>query len=110
MQTTKERYREAEQLKDKGDLEAAKQLLEALIQDVPDHALSHLTLARIHTQQGSHEKACEHAVKACELEPNEGFNYTVLSVTYQKAWAATQDQRYIKLAEDALARARMLEG
>lgn len=109
MQTVKERYKEAEQLKNKGDLDGAKAVLEAILQDSPEHALSHLTLARIHTAQGTHEKACEHAAKACELEPNEGFNYTVLSVTYQKAWAGTQDQRYIQLAEEALARARMLE-
>ncbi len=46
--------------------------------------------------------------KACELEPQDSFNFTALSVTYQRAWAGTQDQQYITKAEDAMAKAQML--
>lgn len=110
MTTTKERFKEAETLKDQGKIEEARDVLESLLVDAPEHVLSHLTLARIFTQLGDHDKACKHAEQACQLEPNEAFNYTILSVTYQKAWAGTQDQRFIQLAEDAMARSRMLGG
>jgi tetratricopeptide (TPR) repeat protein len=110
MSTINQLYKEAEQLKDQGKLVEAKDRLEQLLGEAPDHVLSHLTLARIYTQLGNHEAAVKHAEKACEVEPTEGFNYTILSVTYQKAWAGTQDQQYIRLAEDALARSQMLGG
>ena len=38
------------------------------------------------------------------------FNFTALSVTYQRAYAGTNDGRYIQLAEDAKARAAMMAG
>ncbi len=108
MSTAKERFREAEKLKDAGQISEAKELLESLLSDHPDHVLSHLTLARICTQLEEHEAAVQHAEEACKLEPDEAFNYTILSVTYQKAWAGTQDSRYIQLAEEAMARSQML--
>lgn len=110
MTTTKERFKEAETLRDQGKMEEAREVLESILADSPDHVLSHLTLARIFTQLGVHDKACSHAEQACQLEPNEAFNYTILSVTYQKAWAGTQENRFIQLAEDAMARSRMLGG
>ncbi|MFN7889808.1 MAG: scaffolding protein [Pirellula sp.] len=110
MTTIKERFKEAETLKDQGKIEEARDVLESILVDSPDHVLSHLTLARIFTQLGVHDRACSHAEQACQLEPDEAFNFTILSVTYQKAWAGTQDQRFIQLAEDAMARSRMLGG
>ena len=108
MSNSKELFRQAEQLKDAGQVVEAKKILEDLLQADPSHVLGHLTLARICTQLGEHESAVQHAEEACKLEPNEAFNYTILSVTYQKAWAGTQDQRYIQLAEEAMARSQML--
>ncbi|MBU6173551.1 MAG: scaffolding protein [Planctomycetes bacterium] len=110
MNATKEKFNQAEKLKDQGKYEEARDLLLTLIEETPDHVLSHLTLARIFTNTGDHLSAVKHAEAACQLEPNEAFNYTILSVTYQKAWAGTQDQRFIQLAEDAMARSRMLGG
>jgi hypothetical protein len=43
------------------------------------------------------------------LEPSDPFNFTALSVTYQRAWAGTQDQQYIAKAEDAMAKAQQLQ-
>ncbi len=103
-----ERYNEAEKLKDAGKPGEAEAILVALLADDPTHVLSHLTLARIYTAMDRHEEAVAHAEKACELEPTEPFNYTLMSVTYQKAYAGTGDQRYIRMAEDAMARSRML--
>jgi Flp pilus assembly protein TadD len=108
MSTVSERYNAAEKLKDQGKVEEAATLLQQILADDDSHVLSHLTLARICTQLGKHEDAVKHAERACELEPNESMNFTVLSVTYQRAWAGTQDQRYITMAEDAMARSRML--
>jgi len=103
-----ERYNEAEKLKDAGKSEEAEALLRELLAEEPNHVLSHLTLARICTGLGKHDEAISHAEKACELEPTESFNFTLLSVTYQRAYAGTGDQRYIRMAEDAMARSRML--
>ncbi|MEQ1830988.1 MAG: tetratricopeptide repeat protein [Pirellula sp.] len=110
MLTVLQRYNEAEKLKDQGKHDEAAAILEAILADEPDHVLAHLTLARICTATGKHELAVKHAEEACRLEPNDSTNFTVLSVTYQRAWAGTQDQRYITMAEDAMARSRMIGG
>ena len=110
MTTTIQRLNEAEKLKDQGKLEEATTLLTGILAEDDSHVLSHMMLARIYTQTGKHEDAEKHAERACELEPNDSTNFTVLSVTYQRAWAGTQDQRYIQMAEDAMARSRMISG
>ncbi len=109
MSTANELYNEAEKLKDSGQPAEAIEKLEALVTSHPDHVLSHLALAKLYTQTGKHEAAIEHGKIACDLEPDEWFNFTALSMTYQRAWAGTQVQEYIGLAEDAMARSRMLE-
>ena len=50
-----------------------------------------------------HEEAIKHGLRVCELEPNEPFSFTAMSVTFQRAGKIPE-------AEDAMARARMLEG
>ncbi len=104
-----EKTNAAEKLKDEGKLDEAVTLLEEILAEDPGHVLTHLTLGRIFTLQGKFEQAVEHGRKACELEPNEAFNFTALSVTYQRVFAGTQDHRYIQLAEDAMAESRRLE-
>ena len=59
---------------------------------------------------GRHEDAVASGQRACEIDPSDPFHFTALSVTYQRAWQGTQNQQYIQLAEDAMARSRMLEG
>jgi len=110
MTTTSQRLNEAEKLKDSGKLDEATGLLTGILAEDANHVLSHMMLARIYTQTGRHAEAVQHAEKACELEPNDSTNYTVLSVTYQRAWAGTQDQSYIQKAEDAMARSKMIGG
>lgn len=89
--------------------EAIAGLLDVVRQD-DSFVLGHLALARVYTKTGQHKEAVAHGEKACELEPTDPFNFTALSVTYQRAWAGTQDQTYITKAEDAMARARQLQG
>ena len=109
MTNVAERYNAAEKLKDQGKSEEAIAALEALVADEPDHVLSHLTLGRLYTLSAQFEKAIAHGVKACQLEPNEPFNFTALSLTYQRTFAGTQDHQFITLAEDARDEARRLE-
>ncbi len=105
-----EMYQEAESLKDEGKLdEAAVKLQEVLATDA-NHILSHLALAVVLGRLGKHAEAVAHGEKACEIEPTDPFNFTALSVTYQRAWAGTQNQQYIQAAEDAMAKAHALEG
>ncbi len=109
MSTVVERYNAAEKLKDQGKSDEAIAALEALLVDEPNHVLSHLTLGRLYTLAAKFDKAIEHGVKACQLEPNEPFNFTALSLTYQRTFAGTQDPKYITMAEDARDEARRLE-
>ncbi len=103
-------YAEAEKLKDDQQFDSAIEKLQECLNLDAGHALSHLALAVVYGKVGQHDKACEHGEKACEVEPTEAFNFTALSVTYQRAWAGTQKQDYITKAEDAMAKAHMLEG
>lgn len=88
--------------------EAIPQLLE-ISQEDESFVLAHLALARVYTKTGDHEAAIRHGEKACELEPTDPFNFTAMSVTYQRAWAGTQEQQFITKAEDAMAKAQMLQ-
>lgn len=110
MSDTVAKYNQAEKLKDEGKLDDAVALLVEILDENPSHVLTHLTLGRIYTLQGKFEEAVFHGLKACELEPNEPFNFTAMSVTYQRVFAGTQDRKYIQLAEDAMAHAHRLQG
>jgi tetratricopeptide (TPR) repeat protein len=103
-------YDEADKLKDAGKLEeAVAKLNEALAAD-PNYALAHSALAVVLQKLGRHEDAIQHAQKVCELEPDDPFSYTALSVTYQRAFAGTNNMQFIRMAEDAMERSRMLQG
>ncbi|MBX7169107.1 MAG: tetratricopeptide repeat protein [Pirellulales bacterium] len=102
MPTREELYDAADKLKDEDQLEAAiAKLNEALALD-PSYALAHSALAVIYTRLKQHDVAIEHARKVCELEPNDPFSFTALSVTCQRGGLIPE-------AEDAMARARMLQ-
>ena len=101
-------YNEAEKLKDEGqDEEAIAKLNELLTQD-ESYTLAHLALAVLFGKVGKPEDAVRHGQRACELEPNESFNFTAMSVTYQRAFQATQDPKYIQLAEESMAKAHSM--
>ena len=71
--------------------------------------LSHLALAVLYGKTGQHELAVEHGVRACQLDPHDAFNFTALSITYQRAWQGTQQGEYIRLAEEARDQAHRLQ-
>jgi tetratricopeptide (TPR) repeat protein len=114
MATPIELYNEHEELKDQGQYqEAIGKLTEALELD-ENFVMAHLGLAVLYGKVGMHDKAVFHAQTACTLEPNEPFNYTAMSVTCQRASQgatnAGDNARLIRMAEDAMARAHMLQG
>lgn len=103
MATNEQLYDEADKLKDAGKLdEAAAKLNELLGQDA-NYALAHSALAVIYTRLRQHDEAVKHALRTCELEPDDPFSFTALSVTYMRAGKIPE-------AEDAMARARMMQG
>lgn len=103
-----EKYSSVEKLIDDEKLEEAIAGLNEIVAADESFVLAHLALSRVYTKTGQHDLAIQHGEKAVELEPTESFNYTALSVTYQRAWAGTDDQQYITKAEDAMAKAQSL--
>ncbi|NND98941.1 MAG: tetratricopeptide repeat protein [Pirellulaceae bacterium] len=103
------RYNEVEKLIDDEKFEEAIAGLTEIVGEDDSFVLAHLALARVYTKTGQHDLAIQHGEKACELEPDDAFNFTAMSVTYQRAWAGTDDQQYIAKAEDAMAKAQMIQ-
>jgi tetratricopeptide (TPR) repeat protein len=103
-------YQDAEKLKDSGDLEGAIAKLEDLLTQDSNHLLAHLTLAVLCGKVNKHDAAVQHAERACQLDPTDAFNFTALSVTYQRAYAGTGNMGFIRKAEDARDRAHAIQG
>lgn len=102
-------YNDVEKLIDAERFPEAIEGLKQIVAQDESFVLAHLALARVYTKTGQHAEAVAHGERACELEPTDPFNFTALSVTYQRAWAGTQDQQFITKAEDAMARARQVQ-
>ncbi|PHS12903.1 MAG: scaffolding protein [Blastopirellula sp.] len=103
-------YNEADKLKDAGQLdEAVAKFKEALAID-ENNVLTHLALSVCYGKLAQHALSVEHAEKACELEPTDPFNFTALSVTYQRAFEGTRDEIYIQKAEEAKYRGEVARG
>ncbi|MCC7084539.1 MAG: tetratricopeptide repeat protein [Pirellulales bacterium] len=102
MPSSHELYDEADKLKDAGKLDEAAAKLKDLVATDPVFTLAHSALAVVLTRLGRNAEAIEHALKVCELEPNDAFSFTALSVTFQRAGKIPE-------AEEAMARARMIQ-
>ena len=109
MATVNELYKEHEQLKRDCNNEAAISKLEELLKQDERHVLAHLALSVLYPKVEKHDLAVQHAEKAVEIEPDDTFNWTALSTTYQKAYEATRDRQYIFRAEDAKQRAAEMQ-
>ncbi len=101
MSTNEELYAQAERLKDDGKLDEAAAVLEQIAAQDPSYSLAHSALAVIYGRLKRHDEAIRHGLKVCELEPNDPFSFTAMSVTFQRAGKIPE-------AEDAMARARTL--
>lgn len=102
-------YNEVEKLIDDEKFSEAIEQLNQILAIDDSFVLGHLALARVYTKTGQHAEAVVHGERACQLQPEDPFNFTALSVTYQRAWAGTQEHSYIAKAEDAMARARQAQ-
>ncbi|MEX2315637.1 MAG: tetratricopeptide repeat protein [Pirellulales bacterium] len=102
-------YDQADKLKDDGKPEEAVAKLQEALGADPAYALAHAALAVVLQKLGRHDEAIQHAQKVCELEPLDPFSFTALSVTYQRAFAGTNNLQYIRLAEDAMEKSRMMQ-
>jgi predicted Zn-dependent protease len=103
MPTSDEIYDIADRQKDEGKLEDAVSTLKGLVATDPGYALAHSALAVMLGKLQRHDDAIQHALKVCELQPNDTFSFTALSVTYVRAGK-------IQEAEDAKAKAHLLSG
>jgi Flp pilus assembly protein TadD len=102
MATPDEMYDEANELKEQGNLEGAVAKLKELLETDPNHVLAHSALG-VHLQKlGENTDAVKHACKVAELEPNDAFSFTQLSVIYMRCG-------HIQEAEDAMAKAREIQ-
>lgn len=102
MPSNDELYDEADKLREAGELEQSVAKYQEILAADPNYVLAHSALAVVLTKLGRHDEAIRHGMKVCELEPHDPFNYTALSVTFQRAGRIME-------AEEALARARMLQ-
>jgi Flp pilus assembly protein TadD len=84
MYTPHELYDEATERRDKGDKDGAIAQLEAALALDPKFALAHGMLAKLYADLAEADKAIAHAKKVVELEPDDAFSYTALSVIYQR--------------------------
>jgi Tfp pilus assembly protein PilF len=84
MPTPSELYDEAVDLKEQGDREAAVGKLEEAVAADPRFAIAHGMLAKLYADLAEVDKAIEHAKKVVEIEPDDTFSYTALSVIYQR--------------------------
>ena len=102
-------YDEADRLKNEGKLEEAVPKFKESIEADPQYALPYSALAVVLQKLGQHDEAITHAQKVCALQPDDPFSYTAMSVTYQRAYAGTNNMEYIRLAEDAMEKSRTLQ-
>ena len=84
MSTPDQLYDQALDLRDGGDKPAAIAKLEEAIAIDPNFAIGHGMLAKLHVDLAQSDQAIYHAKKVVELEPDDTFSYTALSVIYQR--------------------------
>jgi Flp pilus assembly protein TadD len=102
-QTPSKLYDAAMKLKSAGNLEGCVEALKHIITIDPKHVQTHMALG-VHLQKlGRFDEAIAHATRVTELEPNDPFSFTQLSVICQRCGKIFE-------AEDAMAKAKMIQG
>jgi tetratricopeptide (TPR) repeat protein len=84
MPTPDQLYDQAVDLRDGGDKPAAIAKLEEAIAIDPNFAIGHGMLAKLYVDLAQTDEAIAHARRVVELEPDDTFSYTALSVIYQR--------------------------
>ncbi|MCA9079405.1 MAG: hypothetical protein KDA58_02555 [Planctomycetaceae bacterium] len=101
MSTPHEMYDEAVALKGADDLEGAVAKLREILTIAPDHLDTHSALAVYLQKLGQNAEAVTHARKVCELNPQDFFSYTQLSMICMRCGMIPE-------AEDAKAKAALI--
>jgi Flp pilus assembly protein TadD len=96
-----ERYDEAIQLQQDGQLEEAVAKLEQLATDQPDYALAHAALSVFYQKLDRNDEAVEHAGKVCELVPEDPFSFIAMSTICQKAGRIAEAEQALAQAHQA---------
>jgi Flp pilus assembly protein TadD len=84
MPTPNELYDQAATLRDQGDKDGALAKLEEAVALDPGFSVGHGMLAKLYADLANADEAIAHARKVVELEPDDAFSYTALSVIYQR--------------------------
>lgn len=84
MPTPDELYEEAITLRDGGDKAAAVERLKLAVEADPTFSIGHGMLAKLYADLAMTDDAIRHALRVVELEPEDTFSYTALSVIYQR--------------------------
>lgn len=84
MATPDQLYDQAVTLRDTGDKAGAIALLEQAVALDDKFALGHGMLAKLHADLAQADQAIAHAKRVVEIEPDDTFSYTALSVIYQR--------------------------
>ncbi len=98
MPTPDELYEEAITLRDRGEKPAAVDKLKEALAIDPAFAIGHGLIAKLYADLAQADEAIQHARRVVELEPDDTFSYTALSVIYQRCGRIPE-------AEEAKARA-----
>lgn len=101
MSSEVERYDEAIQLQQDGQLEEAVAKLEQLATDQPDYALAHAALSVFYQKLDRNDEAVEHAGKVCELVPEDPFSFIAMSTICQKAGRIAEAEQALAQAHQA---------
>ncbi len=96
--------KEVDALREAGKYPEAIAKLHELLAVDESFVRAHLALAVLYHLTGDYENSVRHGERALELEPGDTFNVAALSITYQRALAATGDMRFKEKAEEMLYR------
>ena len=98
-----ELYQQANAAKEAGDLEKAIELLNQILSEDENHLHSHMALAVYYQKVAKCPEAVQHARKVTELDPNDPFSWTQLSVICQRCGLIPE-------AEEAMDQSRRISG
>ena len=101
--TPDQMYNAATKLKDAGDLEGATEALQNILEVDNDHVHTNMALGVYLQKLGRLDDAIKYAVRVTEIQPDDPFSFTQLSVIYQRCGRIPE-------AEDAMAQAHVLQG
>ena len=98
MATLEAMYDQANELKEQGNLEEAVAKLNEILSMDPSYPLAHSALAVHLHKLNRFDEAIQHAIKVTELEPNDSFSFTQLSVIYQRCGRIPEAEQAMDVA------------